>query len=149
MQSLVIREAQAGDLHDLLELYTHLHNNPFPEITPELERLWAGIMADLNHHILLGIDGDTLVSSCVIVVIPNLTHHQRPYALIENVVTHPDFRGRGFASRLLDAAKDIAISAKCYKIMLMTGSKEEKTLRFYRNAGYNAHDKTAFIQWLS
>ena len=32
--------------------------------------------------------------------------------------------------------------------MLLTGSKEERTLDFYRNVGYNSADKTAFIQWL-
>lgn len=32
--------------------------------------------------------------------------------------------------------------------MLLTGSKEESTLRFYESAGYNKKDKTAFIQWL-
>lgn len=31
--------------------------------------------------------------------------------------------------------------------MLLTGSKNEKTLNFYENAGYNGVDKTAFIQW--
>lgn len=36
----------------------------------------------------------------------------------------------------------------CYKMMLLTGSKEQKTLDFYENAGYNSADKTAFIQWL-
>lgn len=35
-----------------------------------------------------------------------------------------------------------------YKMMLLTGSKEESTLNFYRNAGYNSSDKTAFIQWI-
>ena len=35
-----------------------------------------------------------------------------------------------------------------YKMMLLTGSKKESTLRFYENAGYNSSDKTAFIQWL-
>lgn len=34
------------------------------------------------------------------------------------------------------------------KMMLLTGSKEESTLNFYRNAGYNSSDKTAFIQWI-
>ena len=29
--------------------------------------------------------------------------------------------------------------------MLLTGSKEESTLNFYRSAGYNSSDKTAFI----
>lgn len=31
---------------------------------------------------------------------------------------------------------------------LLTGSKDEKALGFYCDAGYNNTDKTAFIQWL-
>lgn len=34
------------------------------------------------------------------------------------------------------------------KMMLLTGSKKESTLDFYRKAGYNSDDKTAFIQWI-
>lgn len=48
----------------------------------------------------------------------------------------------------LTYAKEIAKKEKCYKIMLLTGSKEESTLNFYRKCGYNSEDKTAFIQWL-
>jgi hypothetical protein len=49
---------------------------------------------------------------------------------------------------VLKFAKSIAESENCYKIMLMTGSKKESTLNFYKRAGYNDKDKTAFIQWI-
>lgn len=84
----------------------------------------------------------------MLVIVPNLTQGQRPYGLIENVVTDEAHRNRGYASRLLDFAKGIATERRCYKIMLMTGSKTESTWRFYERAGYNRTDKTAFIQWL-
>ena len=93
------------------------------------------------------IDGK-IVSSCVCVIIPNLTKNVRPYAFIENVVTHKDYRGKGYATACLSYARQIAEDNDCYKMMLLTGSKEEKTLKFYENAGYNSSDKTAFIQWL-
>lgn len=32
--------------------------------------------------------------------------------------------------------------------MLLTGTKNKSTLAFYKNAGYNDEDKTAFIQWI-
>ena len=145
---LAIREIERDDLPELLELYTFLHDNPYPAISPAIEAIWSDILGDANHHILLGHADGKLVSSCVVVIVRNLTRGQRPYALIENVITHPGFRKRGCGSRVLAAARDLAAGENCYKIMLMTGSKEDGTLNFYRQAGYNSNDKTAFIQRL-
>lgn len=97
--------------------------------------------------IVCEIDGK-IVASCVCVIIPNLTRNVRPYAFVENVVTHGEYREKGYATDCLNFAKKIAEENHCYKIMLLTGSKEEGTLKFYRNAGYNSSDKTAFIQWI-
>lgn len=144
----MLREASADDLHGILKLYTFLHDNPLPEETPVLTSLWEKIERDRNHHIVVAEEDGSIVSSCVIVIIPNLTHHQRPYALVENVITHPSYRKRGLASACLDYARQIALKENCYKIMLLTGSKQESTLQFYERCGYNKNDKTAFIQWL-
>ena len=89
-----------------------------------------------------------IVSSCVCVIIPNLTRGQRPYAFIENVITDEKWRKKGLATACLNYARDIAVNENCYKVMLLTGSKEQSTLDFYERAGYNKNDKTAFIQWL-
>ncbi|HWR23124.1 MAG TPA: GNAT family N-acetyltransferase [Feifaniaceae bacterium] len=143
-----IREAAQEDLIGLLELYTHLHGNPMPEPDEKLRQVWDGILNDPNHHILLGELEGKPVCSCVTVVIPNLTRGQRPYALLENVVTHPAHRKKGYASETLAAAAALAQKAGCYKIMLLTGAKDGSTLRFYERAGFNAKDKTAFVRWL-
>lgn len=143
-----IREAKREDLMDLLTLYTHLHDNPMPELDNALCRLWEGILNDPNHHILVGEEEGALVCSCVVVVVPNLTRSQRPYALIENVITHPDYRKKGYASAILCEAAASAKQAGCYKVMLLTGAKEESTMRFYEKAGFNRQDKTGFIMWL-
>lgn len=144
----MVREITESDLVGLLELYTHLHGNPIPENTAELSALCRKILDDENHHIIVAEEDGKIVSSCVCVIVPNLTHGQRPYALIENVVTDEAYRRRGLATACLDFARKIAVNANCYKMMLLTGSKEESTLRFYEKAGYNRNDKTAFIQWL-
>ena len=148
MMSLKIREAVREDLEQLLELYTQLNENDMPAFDRRLEEVWEKILSDAGHHIIVGSVDDRIVSSCVIAVIPNLTHGQRPYALVENVITCGAHRGKGYATQLLDFARQIAVKENCYKIMLLTGSKEESTLDFYRKAGYNSNDKTAFIQWL-
>lgn len=143
-----MREAAFDDLNALLELYLHLHEDAVPAIDEHLKSTWDQIIGDPNHHIIVNeIDGK-IVSSCVCVIIPNLTRGIRPYAFVENVVTSADYRCHGYARECLDYAKSIAVKENCYKMMLLTGSKNPATLRFYENAGYNSSDKTAFIQWL-
>jgi len=144
----MVREVYGNELGKILELYLHLHEETVPEMTTHLENTWSTIMQDGNHHIIVKNIDEKIVSSCVCVVIPNLTRNIRPYAFIENVVTHSDYRGKGYATECLNYAKEIAEKANCYKMMLLTGSKNESTLNFYGNAGYNSTDKTAFIQWL-
>ena len=116
---MTVREIRESELNNLLELYKHLHELGVPENSEHLQNTWSAICNDVNHHIIVcEVDGK-IVTSCVCVIIPNLTRNIRPYA-----------------------------KADCYKMMLLTGSKSESTLNFYKQAGYNCTDKTAFIQWL-
>ena len=144
----MVREIDYNELNELLKLYLYLHEDTIPEMTEHLRNTWDTIIQDKNHHIIVNVVDDKIVSSCVCVIILNLSRNIRPYAFIENVVTHKDYRGRGYATQCLNYAKEIATKENCYKMMLLTGSKDEKTLRFYGDAGYNSADKTAFIQWL-
>ena len=66
-----------------------------------------------------------LVASCSINLVANLTRGCRPFALIENVVTHSEHRGRGYGQALLAHAQAFAWGQGCYKVMLMTGRKDE------------------------
>ncbi len=144
----MVREATKDDFDGLMKLYTQLHNNSIPEKTYNILDLWNRITNDKNHHIIVAEKDRNVISSCVCVIILNLTHNQQPYALIENVITDEKYRKKGFATQCLNYAKKIAIKENCYKLMLLTGSKKESTLNFYRQAGYNSNDKTAFIQWI-
>ena len=144
----MIREITDRDFDGLMTLYMQLHDNPFPEKDERVLGIWQEILADRNHHIIVAEEDGRIVSSCVCVIIPNLTRGQRPYAFIENVITDETYRRRGLAKACLDHAREIAKRENCYKMMLLTGSKHQSTLDFYEKAGYNSHDKTAFIQWL-
>ena len=143
-----IREIIQDDLEDLLKLYEQLGPNPFVQVDEHILTVWNNILQNKDYHIIVAEDEENskIVSTCTCEIIPNLTHNQRPYAVVENVVTDQNFRGKGYATSCLDFAKEIAIKNNCYKLMLMTGSKKETTLNFYRNAGYTDKTKTAFDQ---
>ena len=141
-----IRLIQADELHQLLNLYKYLHEDD-PDVVGniELDKIWTDICRDPNiYYIGAYIDGN-LVSSCTIAIIKNLTRNLRPYGLIENVVTHPNYREKGLGAKVLHKAVEIAKGSNCYKVMLLTSSKEEATLRFYEKAGFERGIKTGFI----
>ena len=144
----MVREARESDLHAILELYLDLHEKSVPEDGERLRGVWDEIMGDPRHHLLVNEVDGRIVASCVCVIVPNLTRNLRPYAVVENVVTRADCRGKGYATQCLDRAGEIAAEAGCYKIMLLTGAKDAATLGFYRHAGYDSGEKTAFIRRL-
>lgn len=120
-------------------------NGDDPEIPVDdkIKALWNEILADPEQHYLVAEVDGKLVSSCVLVVIKNLTRNASPYALIENVVTHPDYRNRGIGTRLLKRAQKTAKERGCYKVMLLTGRME--AISFYQKAGFDGGSKTGFI----
>ena len=144
----MIREARKEDLDQMLELYLYLHEESIPQHDDHLAEVWDKIITDKDYHVIVYETDGKIVSSCCCYIIRNLTHNVRPFALVEYVVTHEDYRCKGYAGECLAKAKEIAISENCYKIMLMTGSKKESTLNFYRKAGYRSDDKTGFNQKL-
>lgn len=111
----MIREITENDFDSLMTLYMQLHDNPMPEKTEEIMELWEKIITDENHHIIVAEEDGKIVSSCVCVIIPNLTHNQQPYAFVENVITDERYRKKGLATECLIYAKNIAQKENCYK----------------------------------
>jgi GNAT superfamily N-acetyltransferase len=141
-----IRELQSHELHALLGLYAHLHRQDDP-LPPDavVEAVWAEALANPRIKYYGGFEADALVTSCTLTVIPNLTRACRPYGVIENVVTHAAHRGRGWGKAVLAHALRDAWHQHCYKVMLLTGRKDDAIFRFYEGAGFDRHGKQAFV----
>lgn len=99
-------------------------------------------------YLLVAEEDGKAVSSVQMAIIESLTHNVRPFAVIENVVTHEDYRNRGYASALLQRALEIAKEKNCYKVFLETGSNKESTLNFYRNNGFEIDAKHSCLKKL-
>jgi GNAT superfamily N-acetyltransferase len=139
-----IRLARQNDLQGVLELYTHL-NPEDPKIDPAVaESAWSALLTSGLTRVFVADVSSKLASTCTLIVVPNLTRGGRSYAIIENVVTHPDYRNAGLGRAVLATALSAAWEADCYKVMLATGSKLESTLRFYEGAGFERGGKTFF-----
>ena len=141
-----IRALQEADLSLLLDLYRHLHEVDDPPPAWEtVTAVWQTIQNSSHFLYFGGFVAEQLVTSCTLALIPNLTRGCRPYGVIENVVTHSAFRGRGYGNAVLQHACHVAWGQDCYKVMLMTGRLNEQTFRFYEAAGFDRHAKQAFV----
>lgn len=138
-----IRFADREDIQQLLKLYRHLDpEDKETTVTDALKNLDL-LKRYPGSHILIGCLDGNIVTTCTLVVIPNLTRGGAPYALIENVVTNSAHRNKGYGKAVLKDATQTAWHAGCYKVMLLTGSKHPAILKFYQDAGFE-QDKTGF-----
>ena len=141
-----IRFAVESDIPDLLTLYSHLHENDIPPPDEEsIQRTWESISTSNETDILVFELDKKLVSTCVVSIIPNFTRGCRPYALIENVVTHREYRRQGIGKRLMIHAQEFAFRNGCYKAMLLTGQKDLGVHEFYRSCGFSSGEKQAYV----
>ena len=142
---MIIRKAEKKDYSAIMALYQQLQPDD-PEVEePKGKSVFESITGSDNNTLLVAEINDTLVSSCYLNIIPNLTRNARPYALIENVITDQNYRNKGIGKSIMQYAINKAWETGCYKVMLMTGRKEESTLEFYRKCGLESGLKTAFI----
>lgn len=96
---MLIRKARASDAYDLKVLYFEYltHFPPKEEQDMDLwEKLIAKFEQDENMYLLVVEEDGKVVSSVQMAIIESLTHNVSPFAVIENVVTHIDYRNNGF-----------------------------------------------------
>ena len=141
-----VRTLAHGDLPKLLALYAHLHraDDPLPA-QEQVEAIWGRILRDECHVYMGGFLGEMLVSACNAVVVPNLTRGARPYAVIENVVTHADHRRTSAGTKVMRRLIDECIARGCYKIMLMSSVDRASVHAFYESLGFDRKSKQAFV----
>ncbi|MGF1936533.1 MAG: GNAT family N-acetyltransferase [Nostoc sp. ChiQUE02] len=143
---IAVRLITRDELPQLLALYQHL--NPVDAPLPNdhvLQSIWDTILRDPRLYYIVADIANQLVATCNLTIIPNLTRGARPYGIIENVVTHADYRQQGLGTQVLHYALALAWQQQCYKVMLLSGSKREETLQFYEKAGFKRGVKTGFV----
>lgn len=146
MTQTIVRLVQEDERDALLVLYAQLNEqDPVLEDNEELRLHWEAMMQDESLNIIAVEQDGVLAASCVVHILKNLTRGARPYALIENVVTHNSYRRRGLGRLALDKAKAIAEQHGCYKIMLLTSRSDDFVHKFYQKAGYRGDVKTGYV----
>ena len=140
-----IRLAKNQDYDKLMGLLHQLNPNDPKRSGNELN-VFQEIIDSKYLDLIVAEEGGVILGSCYLNIIPNMTRGGRPYAIIENVITDSARRSQGIGTALIDCAVKMAWEQNCYKVMLMSGRKDESVHAFYKKCGFNAEEKQAYIQ---
>jgi GNAT superfamily N-acetyltransferase len=142
-QELDIRPIGEARMPGLASLYRYLHprDPALAVVTARMTLRQAA--AEPGSAVLVGYLGDAAVTTCALVVIPSGARGGEPSALIENVVTHPDWRRRGYGTQVLHAALARAWGAGCFRATAMTTSLDDVPPDFFFASGF-AHMASGF-----
>ena len=139
---VIVRTATEEDIPRILELYRELaittsqaetHQNPSLD---EYRRVFAEICAVPGHQLLVAEEDGIVVSTMVLLIVPNLSHGGLPWALIENMVVDQRYHRQGIGRVLMEYAIPQARERGCYKLQLASNKKRDEAHRFYRSLGF-------------
>ena len=136
------RLAQASDLERLLDLFRASEVSSTAQSPDRAEQIWSETLTRKGVAVFVSDEGAKIAATCMLITAPNLLRSGRGHAFLENVVTHPEFRGLGHGRAVVPvvspklgrmiattscfkaAAKILASIASMRKLWLRTGNSD-------------------------
>lgn len=141
MDPVLIRPATADDLDGLLLLYQELAEGSPVKMPPhpgQSRLVLKTILDDPARHLHVAVTSTRIVGTADLLIVANLTHQARPWAVIENVIVAAPARRHGVGTALLQHLVQIASSAGCYKVQLHSGKQRAQAHDLYKKVGFRA-----------
>ena len=139
------RPARTVDLAALLALFRASEVSVSAHPLDRAERIWAETLARDGIAVFVSEAGSEIAATCMLITAPNLLREGRQHAFLENVVTHPTLRGRGYGRAVVLAALQTAWAWDCHHVLLQSGRADPRVHRFYEGCGFRPGVRTAYV----
>src|SRR5438552_18200329 len=100
----IARIAIQSDLTPLIALFSASEVSRHVEPYERAQEIWAKTLTRGGLFVFVSEAASNIVSTCMLITIPNLLRGGRQHGVIENVVTHPEFQGLGHGRAVIEAA---------------------------------------------
>jgi len=138
------RLATTADLDALLALFAVSDVSRAAEPRGRAAQIWQQTLARDGVAVFVSEADARIVSTCMLVTVPNLLRGGRQHGFIENVVTRPEFQGRGHGRAVIAAALAEAWQRDCHHVLLQSGRADPRVHRFYEGCGFVPGLRTAY-----
>lgn len=136
--SLKIREAMAEDLPEILNLYAQPDMDD-GDILSSLQAatLYKKMHSYPNYKIFVSLSEGAIVGTFALLIAPDLTHHGKALAIVEDVMVSPKTQGKGIGKFMMNFALHTCGDLGCYKMALSSNLKREMAHNFYKSLGFD------------
>jgi GNAT superfamily N-acetyltransferase len=139
-----VRLALEGDLASLLELFAVSEVSDHVQPLERARAIWAETLASDATDVFVAVEGERVAATCMLITVPNLLRGGRRLGVLENVVSHPDFRGGGYGRAVVEAALHAAWDKDCFHVLMQSGRAAENVHKFYKDVGFIPGLRTAY-----
>ncbi|HEV3330747.1 MAG TPA: GNAT family N-acetyltransferase [Bryobacteraceae bacterium] len=143
---MIIRPAAPDDIPRLSELLGLLFAQE-ADFTPDPQRQARGLSLVIANaeigRVFCAAHSETVIGMVSILFTVSTAEGGRA-AWLEDMIVHPEWRGRGVGQQLLAHAISQAQAAGCSRVTLLTDQTNEDAMRFYRRAGFERSQMTPF-----
>jgi N-acetylglutamate synthase-like GNAT family acetyltransferase len=143
MKNLTHRKAKLDDLPRLIELLLEdelgqVRESKSPELDENYIKAFHKIDSDPNQYLMVIENGDEIISTCHLTIMPSLTFIGSTRMQIEAVRVAGKYREQKIGSWMFDQAISYAKEHDASIIQLTTNKKRPKAKHFYEKLGFEA-----------
>ena len=139
------RVASELDLEPLLELFRVASAGPVIKPVKSAQRVWRDLLRHDGVTVFVSAVDGRILAACTLLTAPSLLQGGRGNAFIENVVTHPDFKGDGHTRAVVRAAVAKAWRIGCHHVLLQSSEGDVRLSRFYERCGFRAGSGKTYV----
>ncbi len=139
-----VRRALDGDLASLLELFACSEVSAYAQPIERAQAIWTETIASDAADVFVAVEGERVAATCMLITVPNLLRGGRRLGVLENVVSHPDFRRGGYGRAVVEAALQAAWDKDCFHVSMQSGRQDPAVHQFYKDRGFVPGLRTAY-----
>lgn len=139
-EAVLIREASEVDLAAILAIYSQLGMEDGAVLSwDDAKKIFNQMKTYPDYTVYVAVYGTTVVGSFALLIMDNLGHKGAPSGVVEDVIVHQDWRGRGIGRTMMEEAMSLCASKGCYKLALTSNKLRHNAHVFYKVLGFDVH----------
>jgi GNAT superfamily N-acetyltransferase len=140
MNNILIRQALESDLQAVLSMYAQpLMDDGKVLACEQALEIFKKMQRYPDYRLYVAQSDSIAVGTFTLLIMDNLGHMGTPSGVIEDVVVHPQWQGKGIGTQMMQFAFEICRDSGCYKVALSSNIKRKNAHRFYESLGFEHH----------